>query len=338
MSDEHEGRRRPFGPSSQASPPTTLTSGTDSPAPHSGPTEFRREHSTSAHERLSFSQAQGYEEISGPLRLGELPDDARTGIWNTFFPSMRQVLQRAGRHAPRQIVRLDGKWHDILQAMHTDFHKLPLDEWTAAFETNRSMLREYIETWPFNKVFDLIQFVLRHPKCPPGFIRDMKRTFAECRLAYTIDAGPPPTILPAVTPEEGDAVVGALRTLRDAGLDGSAAHLRKAAACINAGDCAGSVRESIHAVESVARQLDPNAAQALGPALNALEKRGALHPALKDAFSKLYGYTSDEQGVRHALLDRSDAQVGQDEAVFMLGACASFASYLWRKHVAGASA
>ena len=60
-----------------------------------------------------------------------------------------------------------------------------------------------------------------------------------------------------------------------------------------------------------------------------------LHPALKDAFSKLYGYTSNEQGVRHALLDRTDAQAGQDEAVFMLGACASFASYLWRKHVAG---
>ena len=187
-------------------------------------------------------------------------------------------------------------------------------------------------------MFDLIQFVLRHPRCPRGFIRDMKRTFAECRLAYTIDFGPPPTIIPAVTPEEGDAVVGALRTLRDAGLDGSAVHLRKAAACINAGDWAGSVRESIHAVESVARQLDPEASATLGPALSSLEKQGKLHPALKDAFSKLYGYTSDEQGIRHALLYRANAQVGQDEAVFMLGACASFASYLWRRHAAGASA
>ena len=39
--------------------------------------------------------------------------------------------------------------------------------------------------------------------------------------------------------------------------------------------------------------------------------------------------------VRHALADRGDTRVGQDEAVFMLGACASFASYLWRKHVGG---
>ena len=28
-----------------------------------------------------------------------------------------------------------------------------------------------------------------------------------------------------------------------------------------------------------------------------------LHPALKRAFSNLYGFTSDEQGIRHALID-----------------------------------
>ena len=148
-----------------------------------------------------------------------------------------------------------------------------------------------------------------------------------------IDEEEPPTILPAVTPEEGDAVVESLRTLREAGLGGSASHLRKASECVNRGDWAGSVRESIHAVESVARQLAPEAST-LEPALTSIEKRGALHPALKGAFSKLYGFTSDEQGIRHALLDETEAKVGMDEAVFMLSACASFASYLWRKHAA----
>ena len=160
----------------------------------------------------------------------------------------------------------------------------------------------------------------------------MKRTFSECRLAYTIDVGPPPTIVPAVTPEEGATVVEALQALRESGLAPSASHLQEAAACINRGDWAGSVRESIHAVESVARQLDPKAAKTLGPALESIERRGALHPALKKAFGELYGYTSGEQGIRHALLNQTKARVGQDEAVFMLGACASFASYLRRKH------
>ena len=56
-----------------------------------------------------------------------------------------------------------------------------------------------------------------------------------------------------------------------------------------------------------------------------------MHPALKQAFANLYGYTSDEEGIRHALLEEAVSRSGQDEAVFMLGACASFASYLARK-------
>ena len=108
-------------------------------------------------------------------------------------------------------------------------------------------------------------------------------------------------------------------------------HLRQASECINQGDYPSAVRESIHAVESAARQIDPDA-KTLGPALTSLEKAGGLHPALKRAFSNLYGYTSDEQGIRHALIDSPQANVGQDEAVFMLGACASFGSYLARKH------
>ena len=44
------------------------------------------------------------------------------------------------------------------------------------------------------------------------------------------------------------------------------------------------------------------------------------------------GYTSDEQGIRHALIDQATADVGLDEAMFMFGACASFAAYLANKH------
>ena len=281
---------------------------------------------------FSFSQAQGYEEIPGPLKLGELPKEERTRIWNLFYTHLSNSM------SPSDLLGngpwIGRGWKDILRAAHIDFHGGRLDEWKSDFRPVCKELREYIETQPFNKVFDLIQFVLRRSECTSDFRRQMQGTFDECRLAYTIDIARPPTILPTVTPEEGRTVIDALRTLRQAGLNGSAAHLRKASERINAGDWAGSVRESIHSVESVARQLDPGAAT-LGPALSSVEKRGALHPALKEAFSKLYGYTSDEQGVRHALLDRPDANVGIDEAVFMLGACASFASYLWRKDQAG---
>ena len=277
--------------------------------------------------KLTFSQAQGYEELPGPLKLEELPSEARVRIWNVFYVSISASKTSSG-----EIVH---PWREILLAMHASHHNLPLDEWNNSFKGNRRNLRQWVETLRFNKVFDLIQFVLRQPQCPRPFIDLMKGAFASSNLAYTIDETPPPTIIPAVTDAEGNTIIESLQALRRAGLDGSASHLREASECINRNDWAGSIRESINAVESVARRLDPKASRTLGPALASLEKHVALHPALKEAFTKLYGYTSNEQGIRHALLDRSTAEVGIDEAVFMLGACASFASYLWRKHAVG---
>ena len=275
---------------------------------------------------ISFSQAQGYEQIPGLLKLEELPSEARVRIWNEFYLSLRNSLDRRRR-------RIIKPWAVILAEKHLHHDVNSADEFNLDFGVICDEFRRSVETIPFNRVFDLIQFVLRNSSCPPDFAARMKSVFFRCRLAYAIDEGKPPTIVPTVTPEEGEAVVGALRTMREAGFGGAASHLRHASECINAGDWSGSVRESVHAVESVARQLDPDS-RTLGPALISLEERGALHPALEAAFNKLYGYTSDEQGIRHAMLDPVDSSVGRDEAVFMLGACASFASYIWRKHKA----
>ena len=177
---------------------------------------------------------------------------------------------------------------------------------------------------------------MRRPNCPPEFTQSVARVFEQSRLAYVIDTNSPVTIYPAATEEEGKAVLGATAELSNAGLTGAVSHMRQASENIGQGDYAGAVRESIHAVESAARHFEPYA-RTLDPALKSLERAGGLHPALKQAFSKLYGYTSDEQGIRHALIDNPRANVGLDEAVFMLGACASFSSYLARKHQRQAS-
>lgn len=280
--------------------------------------------------KLSFSQAYGYEVPPGPLNLEELPNVARTQIWNVIYDSFRKCLNYVEDYND-YVVR--GDWYHILYSKHVNFDYLPIDEWDSFFDSHRKTLRAFIETQPFHKVFDLVQFVMRHDSCPVELVWELKHTFRESQLAYFIDETYPPTILPWATPEEGEAFVSSLGILGNAGLYGCTTHLKKAAELINNRDWAASVRESIHAVESIARQLDPNAGQTLGPALSEIARRGSLHPALRESFTKLYGYTSDEQGIRHALLESDEANVGLEEAVFMLGACASFASYLWRKNL-----
>ena len=112
--------------------------------------------------------------------------------------------------------------------------------------------------------------------------------------------------------------------------NGARSHLRNAASHLTAGAYADSIRESIHAVEAVGKMLDPSAG-VLSDALAKLEQKISIHSAMKKGFNSLYGYTSDEKGIRHALLDDSTAKVDEADALFMFGACAAFVSYLINK-------
>ena len=91
-----------------------------------------------------------------------------------------------------------------------------------------------------------------------------------------------------------------------------------------------SIKESISAVEAVARLIanDPDL-KTLSPALRALEEEIDLHPALRVGFDRLYGFTSDEDGIRHAMMEESDLE--SEDARFMLVACSAFVNYLVEK-------
>jgi len=91
-----------------------------------------------------------------------------------------------------------------------------------------------------------------------------------------------------------------------------------------------SVKESISAVEALCKFYTGDEKATLGKALTKLEKAGSIPPAIKSAFSSLYGYTSDSSGIRHALTE-NDRAVSFHEAKFMLVTCTSFINYLLSK-------
>lgn len=278
---------------------------------------------------LNFSQAQGYEPLPQPLVLGELNLDARVRLWSLLY-----------QHAVVSgLVMLS--WQEILATLHVEFFALPIDTYYVAPEYLTRMYKPFImerdqqNGWktPFNHIFDLFQNIMRRLEYPENFIQSVNTVFKECRLAYVVNQEYPVTILPAATDQEGQALLSTMNHLRGIGLSAASEYLRKAGDLINQGMWADSIRESINAVESVARQIAPGTRTpvTLGRALNSLEKERIIPSELKVALDKLYQY-SNQPGIRHAVLDNKRAQTGQDEAVFMLGACASVASYLWRKH------
>ena len=98
-------------------------------------------------------------------------------------------------------------------------------------------------------------------------------------------------------------------------------------------DYKNSIKESISAVESMCSVITGMKGKSvtLGAMLKKLEENGVrIHTALREAFSKLYGFTSDEEGIRHGSMDFSN--VPAEDAKFMLVACSAFVNYLIEKY------
>lgn len=104
-------------------------------------------------------------------------------------------------------------------------------------------------------------------------------------------------------------------------------------------DYENSIKESISAVESMCCIITgmTGGSATLGAALKKLEDNGVvIHEAMKSAFRQLYGYTSDENGIRHGGIDFKKAP--EEDARYMLVSCSAFVNYLKDKYSKSKSA
>lgn len=91
-------------------------------------------------------------------------------------------------------------------------------------------------------------------------------------------------------------------------------------------DYRNSVKEAISAVEALCQSLTGDSKGSLGKLLGKIE---GLHPAFRSALSNMYGFTSDAEGIRHALLD--EPTLGFTDAKFFLVMAAGFVNYIHGK-------
>ena len=278
--------------------------------------------------QLTFSQAQGLEPLPRSLALGEFSREARNRVWDVFY---RTTEHHAPGAPDYEYAMVDDPWKEILRDLHVQVFNASIDEYSGDFKNVGEQYGSLILNTQYNRVFDLIQFIMRHPECPPNFTNGIKAVFEECSMAYIVDTNGRPTIFPAATPEEGEAIRMAREDLRTAALPAASGHLQRAAELMNDGEWRESAHESISAVESVGLSLGLRG-NTLAAVLKRLRKDPTwrVHPVFLAALDKVYAYASDEQGVRHAAVDDQE-HVGREEAQFMMGVCAASCSYLLGK-------
>lgn len=130
-------------------------------------------------------------------------------------------------------------------------------------------------------------------------------------------------ITPISNPTEIESIKEALYSQ----LDSISLHIDKALSLLKNNDYENTIKESITAVESMCCFLT-NKNTTLGKTLSLLKSVGVhIHPCLEEAFDKLYGYASNENGIRHGgFMDNPKSTF--DEAKFMLVSCCAFVNYL----------
>lgn len=271
------------------------------------------------YEGLDFSQRNGLKPIPKQLQLEQVSDEFRRLI----HYALHQEIHRVSLDGPLSSY-FSGEWLRVAQDLHVRFFGRPISSFeNSPFQLSKELER-FIMKVSYHELFDLIEFFSKHRSGTAQIKSDLAQAFCDARTAYRLKDS---LVIAVGTREQAEALLKAIDDAESSGNQGARQHLLGAGKKLSNSDWVGSVRDSIHAVEAAAMNFAPG--NTLGPALTELEKRGKLHGGLKKAFGALYGYTSDKQtGVRHANVFGTDELVDESDALFMLGACASFVSYL----------
>lgn len=187
------------------------------------------------------------------------------------------------------------------------------------------LIDEFNELWEkvsWNQCFDVLEIMLQEEYYDIDFKCEINEIFEEEKMGYRIIDDQIVDITNESEIEEiEEAIDSNFNTVND--------HIQKSLELYSDRknpDYKNCIKESITAVESMCCIICGENVE-LGKALGRLEKNGIyIHGAMKNGFQSLYGYTSDESGIRHG--GTEDKEVTEEDAKFMLITCSAFVNYL----------
>lgn len=287
----------------------------------------------------TFSQRMGLKAVRTAIQVDSLDDETRNALWNVIAPYFQKVIIRS------RITTLSDIWVGLY---HQTVDTVPPTQHNFEYSVSDGELycryyRSVILKEGWNESLDLVEFLAnkfnrkrwneqgydwnthQHEVVAPS-PEDYNAIFAKYLVGFRF-------VGDQLTPITNQTEIQSIETaVKQSGASVQDLLSKSLSFLSNrkSPDYAKSVECSISAVESQCRILLGGAQASLGQALKGLEKKGfPLHPALKDAFDKLYGYTSNADGIRHGGIKPSD--VDQALAKFMLIACSAFVNYLTAK-------
>ena len=260
----------------------------------------------------SFSQRKGLKPISEVIQIDSMNSELRNSLWNTLDVEIWSQAQ------PPDYVLIEL----FSKELWFNFFKKPIDSRPRYAHRILPEIRTFFFECKWFEVYDFLEFIVG--VLPETTNVESLNFILERELSgYRFVSG-------HITDITNDQEIEMLETaLKDSQFAGVNTHLQRALdlyAKRNNPDYRNSIKESISAVEKMARIVSGKPTATLSDALKEMEKKGSLHKALKDGFIKLYGYTSAAGGIRHAIMD--EPKLTAADARYFLLSCTSFVNYL----------
>ncbi len=265
---------------------------------------------------LSFSQRMGLKPVKSIIQVNSIDDILRKALWNDFY---NKILNYAS--LPQMAIQ-EYATYIWMYYLHNTIDTFP------GLSGFFSHIRQYFFECDWYSVYDFIEItvnVLLYSPVVEEYSRTCNATLERELSAYRFVDKKLVQITSDQEIAEIEAAIGISSQFTQ--------HLDRALELLSdrkTPDFRNSIKESISAVEAICKLITGSPKVTLGDALRQLEnKLGTLHPALRNAFNNLYGYTSDAEGIRHGMLGESELDV--EDAKFMLIACSAFINYLVAK-------
>ncbi|MGH7800977.1 MAG: AbiJ-NTD4 domain-containing protein [Thermodesulfobacteriota bacterium] len=285
---------------------------------------------------MYFSERYGYEQISEKLNWETMTNRLRNRLWNIVYPLLDQEITIIDVRAGRRLVTISDKlkdlWKDFL-AKPIDFIETQANPYYQEVKLYDLGLKQIIPAtkikedflkFKWFEVYDLIEYLYNNffeGNNSETYVNEVKRILIEEKAPYRFVNG---LITPITDKEEIKELVKALNVPQDK-YKPVKEHLEKGLSLMSDRenpDYANSIKESISALESIA-QIQLGGKGTLGELIKKLD----VHPALKQGFNNIYGWTSDEGGIRHGKTGEP-LEPGLAEARYMLITSSAFINYL----------
>jgi len=273
--------------------------------------------------KKSFSERLGLTEVKNIIQIDSINDDLKNALWNSLYVYFFENFISNGRNNYKY------EFGKTFYLIWTNYFNNRIDEIPVYVTDCVDYLKKEFFNTEWYKTYNLIEFIISNYsiRSDRNEYIDIVNEILEKHLSgYRIISN---IFSPITNKKEIESIVNALEITDPIG-----SHLVKSLELLSDKtnpDYRNSIKESISAVETITRLITKNPSSTLGKALSEIEREGNIHihEALKKGFSNLYGWTSNDQGIRHSLMN--EPTLSQEDALYMLVACSAFVNYLYTK-------